>query len=136
VYKRVIAEFTHDIHQSVTIAKGLPIKLVDTMNGGEDDAVDQWKVEDYEEMLVEVENIDRKFSLAGYKTLGVAVKFGNGKFRFMGILPMLDPPRHDTAETIQNLINAGISVKMVTGDHLNIGIETARLIGAIFKQFD
>jgi len=29
----------------------------------------------------------------------------------------------------RNLINAGIKVKMITGDHLNIAKETARLIG-------
>ena len=42
---------------------------------------------------------------------------------------MLDPPRYDSALTLRNLQAAGISVKMITGDHLNIGIETARLIG-------
>ena len=41
----------------------------------------------------------------------------------------LDPPRHDSAKTIQNLQAAGIHVKMITGDHLNIAKETARLIG-------
>ena len=66
---------------------------------------------------------------AGYKTLGVAVKFNDEPFRFVGILPMLDPPRHDTAQTIKNLVAAGIKVKMITGDHLNIAKETARLIG-------
>lgn len=66
---------------------------------------------------------------AGYKTLGVAVKFNDEPFRFVGILPMLDPPRHDTAQTIRNLVAAGIKVKMITGDHLNIAKETARLIG-------
>jgi H+-transporting ATPase len=42
---------------------------------------------------------------------------------------MLDPPRHDTAQTIRNIQAAGIKVKMITGDHLNIAKETARLIG-------
>ena len=49
---------------------------------------------------------------AGYKTLGVAVKFNDEPFRFVGILPMLDPPRHDTAHTIKNLVAAGIVVKV------------------------
>ncbi len=46
-----------------------------------------------------------------------------------GVLPMLDPPRHDSAQTIRRLNEAGIEVKMCTGDHLNIAKETARLIG-------
>ncbi len=64
-----------------------------------------------------VKKVDYDFSKAGYKTLGVAVKINNNPWVFCGILPMLDPPRHDTAQTIKNLVNAGIEVKMITGDH-------------------
>jgi H+-transporting ATPase len=59
----------------------------------------------------------------------VSVKFGDGPWQFIGILPMLDPPRHDSGATVRNLQAAGIRVKMITGDHLNIAKETARLIG-------
>lgn len=48
---------------------------------------------------------------------------------FLGLLPMIDPPRFDTALTIQRLVEAGVEVKMITGDHLNIAKETARLVG-------
>ena len=50
---------------------------------------------------------DKDFSKAGYKTLGVSVKFGDGPWQFIGILPMLDPPRHDSGQTIRNLQHAG-----------------------------
>merc|ERR1740127_169139 len=42
---------------------------------------------------------------------------------------MIDPPRFDTAITIRRLMDAGVGVKMITGDHLNIARETARLVG-------
>merc|ERR1719281_1162167 len=42
---------------------------------------------------------------------------------------MLDPPRDDTKQTIYRIRQACIGVKMITGDHLNIAIETSRLIG-------
>ena len=42
---------------------------------------------------------------------------------------MLDPPREDTPATIESLHHANISVKMITGDHANVGKETSRLIG-------
>jgi H+-transporting ATPase len=129
IYKRVVAEFSHPELGNVTIAKGLPAKVMDTADGGEDDAADQWKVEGVKELYPEVSEVDMKFSKAGYKTLGVAVKFNDGPFKFVGILPMLDPPRHDTSQTVQLLQEAGINVKMITGDHLNIAKETARLIG-------
>ena len=33
----------------------------------------------------------------------------------VGLLPLFDPPRHDTKETIDECLKKGISVKMVTG---------------------
>merc|ERR1719436_1304209 len=49
--------------------------------------------------------------------------------QFAAIMPILDPPRSDTQLTIHRIRTGGIAVKMVTGDHLNIAIETSRLIG-------
>jgi H+-transporting ATPase len=129
IYKRVLFEFSHPVHGKVTVAKGLPNKILDTADGGVDDAADQWKCEGFETLKDEIKKVDLDFSKAGYKTLGVAAKVGDAPWKYVGILPMLDPPRHDTAQTIKNLNNAGIEVKMITGDHLNIAIETARLIG-------
>ncbi|EED89371.1 predicted protein [Thalassiosira pseudonana CCMP1335] len=45
------------------------------------------------------------------------------------LLPMLDPPRNDTPNTIESLHHANTSVQMITGDHADVGKETARLIG-------
>ena len=129
IYKRVLYEYTHPKHGRITIAKGLPAKVIDTADGGQDDADDQFKVEGLEQISAIVKKVDYDFSKKGYKTLGVSVKFGDGAWKFVGILPMLDPPRHDSAQTVKNLQAAGIRVKMITGDHLNIAKETAKLIG-------
>ena len=50
-------------------------------------------------------------------------------WKFVGLLPMLDPPRHDTAATIASLHHENISVKMITRDHVNVAKEKIRLIG-------
>ena len=50
-------------------------------------------------------------------------------WQFVGLLPLWDPPRHDTKETIERCLEKGISVKMVTGDQLLIGKEVARQLG-------
>ena len=50
-------------------------------------------------------------------------------WQFIGLLPLFDPPRHDTKETIERCLEKGISVKMVTGDQLLIGKEVARQLG-------
>lgn len=130
IYKRVLWIYNHPSLGEVTVAKGLPNKIIDTADGGEDDAEDQWKVENSQYLLQHTNEITNNFSKQGYKTLAVAVKIGNhSNFKLVAILPMIDPPRHDSAKTIRRLLQAGVRVKMVTGDHSNIAIETARLVG-------
>jgi len=115
----------------------LPAKIIDTAAGGVDDHEFQWKVDTFDDkkFLAQVKDVDTNLSKAGYKTIGVAVCEGNARelenpvWKFAGLLPMLDPPRADTAPTINSLHHANISVKMITGDHVNVGKETARLIG-------
>ena len=62
----------------------------------------------------------------GYRTLGVARTDADGTWRFLGLLPLFDPPRDDSAQTIADAAQAGIEVKMVTGDHLAIARQIAR----------
>jgi len=50
-------------------------------------------------------------------------------WEFVGLLPLFDPPRHDSAETIRKALELGVAVKMITGDQLAIGKETARRLG-------
>ena len=134
--KRVVA-FVKRGDETWTIAKGLPAKIVDTAAGSIDDHELQWKVKGYQDksFLRKLSTMDTGLSKAGYKTIGIAVCNGNAReqanpeWKFVGLLPMLDPPRSDTAATIESLHHANISVKMITGDHVNVGKETARLIG-------
>ena len=37
------------------------------------------------------------FAKRGFRSLGVAVKEGGDSWKILGIIPMFDPPRHDTA---------------------------------------
>lgn len=48
-----------------------------------------------------------------------------GGFLFVGLIGMIDPPRAEAVEAIKVCHNAGITVKMITGDHH----ATARAIG-------
>ncbi|KAI5060469.1 hypothetical protein GOP47_0024889 [Adiantum capillus-veneris] len=52
-----------------------------------------------------------------------------GPWKFCGLLPLFDPPRHDSAETISKVLNLGVNVKMITGDQLAIAKETGRRLG-------
>ena len=61
----------------------------------------------------------------GYRALGVARTGDDGKWVFMGLIPLYDPPREDSAATIAMANRMGVDVKMVTGDHIAIAKEIA-----------
>jgi H+-transporting ATPase len=76
-----------------------------------------------------VEKTIAAFAARGYRSLGVARADGGGPWRFLGILPLYDPPRADSKATIDAARGMGIRVKMVTGDQVAIGREIARDLG-------
>ncbi|XP_050142027.1 ATPase 11, plasma membrane-type-like [Malus sylvestris] len=84
-----------------------------------------------------VHTVIEKFAERGLRSLAVArqeVPAGTkdspgGPWEFVGLLPLFDPPRHDSAETIRRALDLGVSVKMITGDQLAIGKETGRRLG-------
>uniref|UniRef100_A0A453JFI0 Plasma membrane ATPase n=1 Tax=Aegilops tauschii subsp. strangulata TaxID=200361 RepID=A0A453JFI0_AEGTS len=78
-----------------------------------------------------------KFAERGLRSLAVAYQevpdgrkeSPGGPWHFAGLMPLFDPPRHDSAETIRRALNLGVNVKMITGDQLAIGKETGRRLG-------
>ncbi|RCI02493.1 plasma membrane H+-ATPase [Rhizopus stolonifer] len=78
-----------------------------------------------------------EFARRGLRALAVAIDEipsgdveGDGiGFKLVGLLPIYDPPRSDTKETIDRAIALGVSVKMITGDQLAIAKETGRRLG-------
>ncbi|KAF2300878.1 hypothetical protein GH714_017979 [Hevea brasiliensis] len=84
-----------------------------------------------------VHTIIDKFAERGLRSLGVAFQevpektkdSPGGPWTFCGLLPLFDPPRHDSAETIRRALNLGVGVKMITGDQLAIAKETGRRLG-------
>lgn len=66
------------------------------------------------------------FAAMGYRALGVGVKYdGDEHWRFLGILSLFDPPREDSAKTIERAQKHGVMVKMVTGDNVSIAKQIA-----------
>jgi len=66
----------------------------------------------------------------GYRALGVAASRDDGKtWSFLGILPLFDPPRDDSKDTILKAHQHGLQVKMVTGDDVAIASEIAGQLG-------
>jgi H+-transporting ATPase len=76
-----------------------------------------------------VEKAVNEFAARGFRSLGVARADQEGKWQFVGVLPLFDPPREQAKATIATAREMGVNVKMVTGDQLAIARETARKLG-------
>ena len=69
-----------------------------------------------------------EFAKKGYRALGVAQTNRENKWQFAGLIALFDPPREDSAQTIKTAQSMGVSVKMVTGDHIAIAKEISRQV--------
>jgi H+-transporting ATPase len=99
-----------------TAAKGAPQVILDLVNAGEDERK-------------KINNRVNELGKEGYRSLGVAKKEKDGEWKYLGLLPLLDPPREDSKEVIRNAKEHGIDILMVTGDHKAIGKKVAGQIG-------
>jgi H+-transporting ATPase len=77
-----------------------------------------------------------QFATRGFRSLGVARAGADGQWKFLGVLPLFDPPREDSKSTIETASQMGIRVKMVTGDQIAIAREMARQLGLGQKIVD
>ncbi|KAG5618686.1 hypothetical protein H5410_018510 [Solanum commersonii] len=106
------------------VSKGAPEQIVDLCRLSE-------------HVKRKVHSIIDKFADRGLRSLAVAQQTVPEKTKespgspwvFVGLLPLFDPPRHDSAETIRRALVLGVNVKMITGDQLAIGKETGRRLG-------
>ncbi len=97
------------------VAKGAP-QVILKLSDNHDDVAD------------EVNKLIEECGEKGLRTLGVAKTGDKGKWLFVGLISLEDPPRDDSAETIKNAESLGVQVKMITGDHGAIAKETARQV--------
>lgn len=84
--------------------------------------------ENRERIEAQVRKDVEEMAALGYRTLGVARREGD-KWRLLGLIGLHDPPRPDSARTIQKAQQMGLEIKMVTGDHAAIAKEIAQEVG-------
>ncbi len=116
VHKRSEAEVKDKEGHSFKVTKGAPQVVLEMSK-------------EQEGLRTDVEQAVNEFASRGFRSLGVARTNGDGQWRFVGIIPLYDPPREDTAETIKNARELGLDVKMVTGDQAAIAREIAKQVG-------
>jgi len=116
VHKRTEATVKTADGKQFQVAKGAPQVILEiSTNAGE--------------VKPAVEKAVNEFAARGFRSLGVARADQEGKWQFVGVLPLFDPPREQAKATIANARQMGVSVKMVTGDQIAIARETARQLG-------
>ena len=116
VHKRTEATVTGPDGKAFKVTKGAPqVILALSANAGE--------------VKPAVDKAVNEFAARGFRSLGVARAEGDGKWQFLGVLPLFDPPREDAKATIATARQMGVKVKMVTGDALAIAQETAKKLG-------
>ena len=54
---------------------------------------------------------------------------GADEYVVVGLLPLYDPPRDDSAQVCALLRDLGVSVKMLTGDQVEIAVDTSQRLG-------
>jgi len=112
VHKRTEATIKEQLGAVFRVSKGAPqVILALTKLGGADLEKEQQTV--------------ASLASHGYRTIGVAVARSDDDWIFLGILPLLDPPRSDSKSTIARARAYGVKVKMVTGDNVAIARQIA-----------
>ncbi|KAL2084687.1 hypothetical protein ACEWY4_020205 [Coilia grayii] len=70
---------------------------------------------------------------AGLRVLAFASGTEMGGLTFLGLVGMLDPPRSGVKDAVATLLNAGVAVKMITGDSQETAVSIASRLGLYTK---
>ncbi|WP_305909678.1 cation-transporting P-type ATPase [Methylomarinum sp. Ch1-1] len=133
---RFMATLHHDhAGQGFTYIKGAPERLLEMCtkqrNGAEDGALDR----DY--WLEQMQALAQQ----GQRLLAIAIKEGGDGLRslesddlesgltLLGVVGMIDPPRSEAIAAVRQCQQAGIVVKMITGDHADTAAAISSQLG-------
>jgi len=116
VAKRTEATIKDSAGKTFKVSKGMPPVIFQLAGIAGDD-------------LAKAQKVVSDYAGKGYRALAAARTDDAGKWVMLGILPMYDPPRVDSKETIARAESYGVTVKMVTGDDVAIGKTIAQGLG-------
>ncbi len=116
VHKRTEASIRGADGKEFKVSKGAPQVMLELSANADD-------------VISAVDKAVNEFAARGFRSLGVARTDPDGQWRFVGVLPLFDPPREQAKATIATARRMGVNVKMVTGDAIAIARETAVKLG-------
>lgn len=115
VEKRSEITIKNNLGQIIKISKGAPQVILSLVYNKNEVAQTVWEI------------VNRS-AKKGFRCLGVARASESGKWEYVGVFSLSDPPREDSQDTVKTAKTMGIHLKMVTGDHIAIAKEIARQI--------
>ena len=123
--------FQNNLGEKIIAAKGAPEALMKISNLSKEE-------------IQQIEKAIQTITTEGYRVLGVGESyFSNNnfpktqqefQFKFKGIVAFYDPPKKNIESVLNHFYNAGISVKIITGDNAATTTSIAKQIG--FKGFE
>ena len=117
VIKRSEVTVIDQKNKTFKISKGAPQVILALLSG-----------ENKEKLTDNLNKQIDEFASKGFRTLGSAKTSNNGEWEYVGLIPLFDPPRDDSAETIKTAEDMGVNVKMITGDHTAIAKQIAQQV--------
>ena len=124
----------NDSHLMVT--KGAMLNVLDVCTSVE---TGEGTIEDISNFRDKIQQHFEEFSNKGFRTLGIAYRNLSSESRigkdhesgmtFLGFLVLFDPPKTNINDTILNLKNLGVSLKIITGDNHLVASNISQQMG-------
>lgn len=122
-----------DSENEIVLSKGAPEIILDKCNHiDKDGSIEIVNAETKETILKKINEMSEN----ALRVIGFAYKINDGKdieenLIFTGLLGLIDPPKENAKEAVNECINAGIAVKMITGDHEKTAKAIAKQLGIL-----
>jgi P-type Mg2+ transporter len=135
-YRKRLSLLTSEQGKTILITKGALTNVIEVcsmieMSDGSQVAID--------ELRTQIQNHYEEFSRQGFRTLGVAYKSMDNLIQldktnevdmcFLGFLLFFDPPKPGCTETIKQLQDLGVTLKIITGDNHLVAATVAKQLG-------
>jgi len=135
-YRKCISILVEDQEQTLLITKGALTNILDLCSEVETTNVGTLAIGS---ALSLIHKRYEEFSEQGYRTLGLAYKRLENRddldksdecnMCFLGFLVFFDPPKADSAETIAQLNELGVTLKIITGDNRLVAATVGKQLG-------
>lgn len=106
--------FENEQKERIVAAKGAPEAIINVSRLSEEEKI-------------KIRGVVKKFGEQGYRVLGVAMSDFEGNnfpekqqdfsFDFLGLTVFYDPPKKEIKKVLEQIYNAGIKIKVITGDN-------------------